>query len=228
VTSFKLKTTSGLLTVAAIYSPPRHNLKREDYLNLLQNFTGKFIIGGDFNSKNTCGGSQLTNTKGSELYHTIRGYHCDVHTTGKPTYWPTDTNKVLDLIDFFVSKNLSSIFIDVTEEFDLNSDHSPIVLMLSETIIRKGRNPTLSNYLTDWDMFRETLVNRINLRIALTTTDELEDKVQKFIKDIQHSAWEVTLLLTTRVKGNTYPPEVCGKNCRKTRNQEKVANDSRP
>jgi hypothetical protein len=45
VTSVKLKTTSGLLTVAAIYSAPRHNLKREDYLNPLQNFTGKFIIG---------------------------------------------------------------------------------------------------------------------------------------------------------------------------------------
>jgi len=55
VTSVTFKTTSGLLTAAAIYSPPRHNLKREDYLSLLQNFTGKFIIGGDFNSKNTFG-----------------------------------------------------------------------------------------------------------------------------------------------------------------------------
>jgi hypothetical protein len=48
VMSVKIKTTSGILTIAAIYSPPRHNLKRGDYLNLLQSFTGKFIIGGDF------------------------------------------------------------------------------------------------------------------------------------------------------------------------------------
>jgi hypothetical protein len=75
VTSVKIKTTSGILTVAAIYCPPRHNLKRGDYLILLQSFTGKFIIGGDFNSKNTYWGSRLTNTKGSELYQAIRGYH---------------------------------------------------------------------------------------------------------------------------------------------------------
>ena len=38
---------------------------------------------------------------------------------------------------------------DVTEEFDLDSDHWPIVLTLSETIIKKkDRNTTLSNKLT--------------------------------------------------------------------------------
>ena len=67
VISVKIKNFTGALTVAAIYSPPRHNLKREDYLNFLQRFTGKFIIG-DFNSKHTYWGSRLTNTKGSELY----------------------------------------------------------------------------------------------------------------------------------------------------------------
>jgi exonuclease III len=35
VTAVKIKTTSYVLTVAALYSPPRHNLKRGDYLNLL-------------------------------------------------------------------------------------------------------------------------------------------------------------------------------------------------
>jgi hypothetical protein len=114
-------------------------------------------------------------------------------------------HKIPELIDFFVSKNLSSSFIDVTEEFDLVPDHSPIVLTLSETIIKKERNPTLSNNLTDWDMFQATLVNRINLRVALFTNDELEEEVQKFVPDIQHAAWEATLLIPTKVKGNTYP-----------------------
>jgi hypothetical protein len=113
VTAVKLKTTSGVLTVAAIYYPPRHNLKRGDYLNILQHFSGKFIIGGDFNSKNTYGGSRLTNAKGTALYQAVKDGHCEVHTTGKPTYWPTDVNKIPDLLDFFVSKHLSSSFIDV-------------------------------------------------------------------------------------------------------------------
>jgi hypothetical protein len=83
------------------------------------------------------------------------------------------------------------------------------VLTLSETIIKKGRNPTLSNNLTDWDLFHAALINRINVRVALTTTtDELEVEVQKFVSDIQHAAWEATPLMPTKVKGNTYPQEV--------------------
>jgi hypothetical protein len=57
-------------------------------------------------------------------------------------------------------------------------------------------------------MFRETLVNRSNLRITPTTIDELEDEVQKFVTDIQHSTWEATSLLTNSIKGNTYPHKV--------------------
>jgi hypothetical protein len=41
-------------------SLPRHNLKRGNYLSLLQSFPGKFIIGGDFNSKHISLGSRLT------------------------------------------------------------------------------------------------------------------------------------------------------------------------
>jgi exonuclease III len=100
VTAINLNTTSGVLTVTAIYSPPRHNLKRRDYLNLLQHFSDNFIIGGDFNSKNTYWGSRLTNAKGTTLYQAIKYCHCKVHTTGKPTCWPTD------LLDFFVPKHL--------------------------------------------------------------------------------------------------------------------------
>jgi exonuclease III len=60
VTTVTLKTSAGAITLAAIYSPPRHNLKRGDYLSILQSFPGKFIIGGDFNSKHTSWGSGLT------------------------------------------------------------------------------------------------------------------------------------------------------------------------
>jgi hypothetical protein len=55
VTSVELKTSTGAITVAAIYSPPRHNLKHGDYLSLLQSFSGNFIIGGDFNSNTPIG-----------------------------------------------------------------------------------------------------------------------------------------------------------------------------
>ena len=197
-------------------------------LSLLQSFPGNFITGGDFNSKHTPWGSRLTNAKGNELYQAIQEDRCEVHTTGKPTYWPTDLNKLPDLIDFFVSKNLSPGFLEVTEKFDLDSDHSPIVLTFSATIIKKGRNPTLSNYYTDWDVFQAELLTRINLRVPLTTSDELEE-VQKFVSDIQHAAWEATPLLPTKVKGNSYPLEVRDRiaNKRKLRKRWQLTRDPR-
>ena len=174
VTTVKIKTTSGIITVSAIYYPPRYNLKREDCLNLLRSFSGKFIFGRDFNSKNTILGSRLTNTKVSELCQASKMHKYEEHTTGKPTYWPTDRNKVPGLVGFFMSGNLSR-FMDVNEDFDLDSDHSPIVLILSKTIIKKEQNPTVSNKLTDWDMFRENPEKGISLRATLKPKDEIEE-----------------------------------------------------
>ena len=57
--------------------------------------------------------------------------------TGKPTYWPTDLNKTPDLIDFFVIKNVSINYIEIDEVYDLSSDHSPILLIISEHIMKK-------------------------------------------------------------------------------------------
>jgi len=127
VTSVKLKTSTGAITVAAIYSPSRHNLKRGDYLSLLQSFSGKFIIGGDFNSKHTSWGSRLTNTKGNELHQAIQEYHCEVLTTGKPTYWPTDLNKIPDLIDFFLSQK---IYLPVSSKSLKSLTSTPITRLL--------------------------------------------------------------------------------------------------
>jgi hypothetical protein len=62
ITSVTLKTSAEAINVAAIYPSPRHNRKCGDYLSLLQSFPGKFIIGGDFNSKHTSWGSRLTDS----------------------------------------------------------------------------------------------------------------------------------------------------------------------
>jgi hypothetical protein len=70
--------------------------------------------------------------------------------TGKPTYWPTEPNKLPDLIDFFVVKNVSTNYIKIDEGYDLNSDHSPSLLIISEHIITKAQNPILINMYTDW------------------------------------------------------------------------------
>lgn len=65
-------------------------------------------MGGDFNAKHTDWGSRTTTSKGRELLKAANDTGCELVLTGSPTYWPTDTNKHLDLIVFFLLKNIYS------------------------------------------------------------------------------------------------------------------------
>lgn len=49
-------------------------------------------------------GSRTINPKGKQLLAVGKTRVCDSHSEGKPTYWPADTNKLPDNIDFLVTK----------------------------------------------------------------------------------------------------------------------------
>ena len=61
----------GTLNVTAIYCPPKHKITAEQYDELFDTLGSRFIVGGDWNSKNTHWGSRLTNTRGRELKKSI-------------------------------------------------------------------------------------------------------------------------------------------------------------
>jgi hypothetical protein len=52
-------------------------------------------------------------------------YEFEFVSSGKGTYRPTEPNKLPDLIDFFVLKNVSVNYIQIDKGYDPNSDHSP-------------------------------------------------------------------------------------------------------
>jgi hypothetical protein len=47
--------------------------------------------------------------------------------TGEPTYWPSDSNKLPDLLDFCVMKAIRQYFAVAKSCFDLSSDNSPVL-----------------------------------------------------------------------------------------------------
>jgi hypothetical protein len=63
-----------------------------------------------------------TLSEGRELYKAAADIGCEIVSTGKPTYWPTNPKTTPDLIDFFVFKNISTNCNKIEECFDLNSD----------------------------------------------------------------------------------------------------------
>jgi hypothetical protein len=89
-------------TVSAIYCPLRYNIYANYYKTVFDKMNSLFIIGGDFNAKHTHWGSRIITIKARELYKAVADTGCEIVSTGKPTYWPTETKKLPDLLDFFV------------------------------------------------------------------------------------------------------------------------------
>jgi len=227
LTALIVSSTKQHFKVGAVYLPPRHNLKEEDYMLILKHMGDRFILGGDFNAKHSLWGSRLDNTKGRELKKAIDKIGCNVHSSGKPTYWPTDRNKIPDVLDFFITKKIASNFINIEDNYDLNSDHSSIIMTLSETVIKKPIKPTLSNKTTDWESFKIQLDQEVNLDIDLATNDQLDKAVANFTELIQQTVWSNTKTVTHKTPGFNYPMEVRNlvKNKRKLRRSWHVTRD---
>jgi hypothetical protein len=106
-TSVTIEDSIGEITIAAIYCPPRYNNKHTGYTNLLKTLGNRFLAGGDFNAKNTNWGSRITTTKGRGLQKSIRNLNSICITTRQPTYWPSDPQKIPDLLDFCIAKGIN-------------------------------------------------------------------------------------------------------------------------
>lgn len=208
VTTVTVNIRNKNFNISSIYCPPRYNLKREDYAKLFKTIGHHFIIGGDFNAKNTYWGSRLTTAKGKALYESGMEISCDFYSTGNPTYWPSDIRKTPDLIDFFIAKGLSDRYAYVCESYGLASDHSPVILTISGSIIQKDEAPKLTNFKTNWDDFRHELSNHIELWIPLKTPEQVEEEVESYVHCIQQSAWNNTPCQSKYKSNIIYPIEV--------------------
>jgi hypothetical protein len=59
---------------------------------------------------------------------------------------------------------------EIEDSYDLDSDHSPLIMTLSDKIIKKDATPTLTNKFTDWESFQSELNEKIQLNEPLRTT----------------------------------------------------------
>ena len=188
----------GPLTISAVYNPPKHNLKKEEYEAFFKSLGHRFLAGGDYNAKHIFWGSRITTPKGRQLQEAVKHLNLNVLSTGEPTYWPTDLNKIPDLIDFCVSKGISNCCIKCESSFDLSSDHSPVIIKLSnkKALTQKTLPCVLHSFKTNWAYFQE-LVKRSLRKPPLKTNEDIINAVEHFNKVIQESAWEATPLKRT-------------------------------
>jgi hypothetical protein len=108
--------STGPLTISAVYFRPRYAVEQEQFEEFF-NAPGQRFIAGAYNAKHIDWGSRLVKPKGRELFKTVESNNLKHLSTGEPTYWPNDMNKLPDLVNFCVTKVAKSCF-------DLSSDHS--------------------------------------------------------------------------------------------------------
>src|SRR6266576_7305159 len=171
--------------IGAVYCPPRHKITKEMFVEVFGRIGKQFVLAGDFNAKHTAWGSHLITPKGRELIKAMNSYNCDFATPNKPTYWPSDEGKIPDLIDFYILKNVNSNHTHTEIVEDMSSDHVPIVMSLSATVLKKKQKEKLTNKFTDWDQFCDKLDDLVNLKVHLKTIEELEQEACQFVNNIQ-------------------------------------------
>jgi len=100
-----------------------------------------------------------------------------------------DPNKLPDLLDFLVTRDLPTTDIQVVPVFELSSDHSPNIASIGASLINKVVTPTLATIHTNWDIFRAYIDERINLRLRIKECTELDEAIQYFTTLVQAAAW---------------------------------------
>jgi endonuclease/exonuclease/phosphatase family metal-dependent hydrolase len=108
-------------------------------MSLLESYVSKYLIGGDWNAKLSQWGARLITSKGRKLLEAMNRQNCDYLSTVEPTYWPSDYNKLPDLLDFFMYKGITTRYIHIESNHELSSDHTPVIAILSTHVIYKLR-----------------------------------------------------------------------------------------
>ncbi|KAL7290805.1 hypothetical protein TKK_0015548 [Trichogramma kaykai] len=179
-TSVVIEDEIGALTVAAVYCPPKYKINQETFTNFFKTLGRRFLAAGDYNAKHPWWGSRLNtpNPKGRALYSAIGKDNLSVLSTGEPTYWPTDTNKIPDLIDFAVTGGINPVICRMQSCADLSSDHSPIIIHMSKEFLTKKSQRLLFNRNTDWSIFKHQMDDKLGCNVRLKSNSDLDDAIK--------------------------------------------------
>ena len=128
--------------------------------------------------------------------------------TETPTYWPTDGNKIPDLLDFFVTKGISSGYTDSHPRYDPTSDRSPVIATISTTTITRKPTPRLHNSKTNCETYRQTIQEDVKLSIKLKDHEHIEMETNNLINMLQNAAKKATPSTEPRTATNNVPCEI--------------------
>lgn len=115
----------------------------------------------------------------AKLFKVINEMWCEHNSINKPTYWPTDVYKRLDLQEFFITRKVSTNFVHVGENLRLILVTQLSNLINLNRIVHQKRNqPNLDEQNDYLSSFTRTA---IKLNVALSTEEQLDEELENFI-----------------------------------------------
>jgi hypothetical protein len=184
----QLEALSRPMVIAAVYSTPRHSISAEEYDHFLLQLGTHSLVASDWKAKHTVWGYRLMTVKGRNLLQITQQNNLSYLSTGEPTYWPTDVDKIPDPLEFAITKGISDLHTIIESNLDLESDHSAVTITISANIIQKDTPPRLCNRRTNWVQFQTYINENICLNIRLKEKQVLEEAVEYMTKLIQEAA----------------------------------------
>ena len=215
-TSVAIKDRHGTITTSAVYCPPRHLIAKENFDSLFDALGNRFLAGGDYNAKYTQWGSRLVTARDKNLLQSITTNNLNYLTTYEPTYWSADTNKIPDLLDFFITKNISPRHVQINSSTELSSDYSPVIATLGSAIIENPPNGLIHNQLTNWQLFREIFNRSTSASISLKTKADIETATEYLNMSIINAIRSSTST-KTYISKHEYPHYILNKIIEKQR-----------
>jgi hypothetical protein len=162
--------------MSAVYHPPKYTVKQGQLKDFYNTLGHRFIAGRDYNANHMDWGSRLITPRGRKVLKAMERIKLKHLFTGEPTHWPSDRNKLPDLVDFCVTKGIPQDFAVAKSSSDL----SPVLITLTSHALDQEKQPSLSNRHTNWDDFRHLINQRLSLNISLKTEEDIEAAVKFF------------------------------------------------
>lgn len=142
-TTVAVKTVTGTIKVFAVCCPPKFKNIKQEYSDSFETLGNRFTAGGDYSANHKLWGFRLITMKCRELIPVMNSNYLMHIATRECIYWQSDPQKVPDAIDFPITKRVDLKKLKVQSNFDLSSDHSPVILTVTTEVAEIPRKPTL-------------------------------------------------------------------------------------
>ncbi|XP_034936031.1 uncharacterized protein [Chelonus insularis] len=179
--AIELFTCEGPFLVVSCYRPPDRNMTKDQWVRFLNQFSGNFLVTGDFNAHHQVWGSDANSIEGTKLFEAIEESEVGLLNGAVKTFYSRQyrTESALDLS--FASCGLLSLFEWKVSRDTWGSDHFPIFIDFDKVVEKKGSNHApkrLYNSKTDWGRLVRELEFRSNEIRSVVQNEDLEIQVK--------------------------------------------------